>query len=240
MTDRRSFNDNRVTIKRFSMVSIYAITMGYLESAVVIYLRETMFGNSEQVFPIRFMESQLGRVESIREAATIVMLLTIGYLAGRNIFQKWMFFVYSFAIWDIFYYIFLRIFTGWPNSLGDSDVLFLIPVVWVSPVIAPILISLLLTLTSTILIFLSEKSESLQVSITNIEFFLLGAVAVFYSFTEQIFRILLLQGPKGLEDFAPISFDWLSFSIGFLLMCLAAIKTVKDCYHKIKSEEVVQ
>ncbi|MGO9480426.1 MAG: hypothetical protein ACLP05_01415 [Candidatus Kryptoniota bacterium] len=233
---RKFLEGNGTAMKRLTAVLIYAIAMGYLESAVVIYLRETAFGNSVQVFPLRFMTPQLGQIELIREAATIVMLLTTGYLAGKNTFQKWMFFVYSFAVWDIFYYIFLRIFTGWPHSFGDFDVLFLIPVIWISPVAAPILISLLLTLTSIILISLSGKSENLRISITGSVLFLSGAAAAFYSFAEQSIRILVLQGAKGLEGIAPVSFDWISFSIGFLLMCLAAIKIITDCFERINSD----
>jgi len=234
--EQTSFSRNKSIIKRYSAVSIYAVAMGYLESAVVIYLRETAFGNSTQVFPLAFLEPRLGQIEFIREAATIVMLLIIGYLAGRNIFQKWMFFVFSFAVWDIFYYLFLAIFTGWPNSFGDFDVLFLIPVVWISPVAAPMLISLLLTLTSTILIFISENSNGIVISLTNFGIFVLGAAVDFYSFTEQSFRILISQGIKGMEGLTPVSFDWLSFIIGFLIMCLSATMIVGDCYRKMKAE----
>ncbi len=107
--------ENGVTAGKFAAVSIFSIAMGYLESAVVIYLRENVFGNSMQVFPIRFIEPQLGGIEFVREAATIIMLLSVGYLAGRNRFQHSLFFVYAFAVWDIFYYIFLKLFTGWPG-----------------------------------------------------------------------------------------------------------------------------
>lgn len=210
--------------------------MGYLESAVVIYLRQTAFGNSVQVFPVRFLEPQLAGIEFVREAATIIMLLAVGYLAGRNRFQQFTFFVYSFALWDIFYYLFLKIFTGWPGSLGDFDVLFLIPVIWISPVICPILISLLLTITSTILIFLSAESDYLKIAMSAPLVFLLGSAIDFYSFTEQIFRILSYQGPKGLENFSPTSFDWPLFLIGYIFICISAIKTVMDCYHGMTSK----
>ena len=222
-------------IGRLLAVLIYSIAMGYLESAVVIYLRETAFGNSVQVFPLAFLEPDLGRIEFIREAATIVMLLAIGYLSGKNIFQKSMFFIFSFAVWDIFYYLFLLIFTGWPSSLTDFDVLFLIPVVWLSPVCAPILISLLLTTTSMILILMSEKSDvSFQLSLSGLAVFSFGAAIDFYSFTEQSFRILISRGIKGLAGFMPTSFDWTSFWLGFLLMCLAAAKIIIDCRRTMK------
>ena len=148
------------TLRRFAAVTIYAIAMGYLESAAVIYLRQTAFGNSVQVFPVRFLDPQLGGIEFVREAATIIMLLMVGYLPGRSRLQQSMFFVYSFAVWDILYYLFLKIFTGWPRSFGEFDVLFLIPVIWISPVICPILISLLLAVSATILIFLSESTDA--------------------------------------------------------------------------------
>jgi hypothetical protein len=233
-------NENGVVFRKFAAVTSYAIAMGYLESAVVIYLRQTAFGNPVQVFPIRFLAPQLGVVEFVREAATIIMLLVIGYLAGKNRFQRSMFFIYSFAIWDIFYYLFLRMFTGWPASFADFDVLFLIPVIWVSPVICPILISLLLTMTSTILILLSTKREDLRVNPVNLELLLLGSAILFYSFTEQILRVLCYHGPKGLEHFTPVVFDWSLFSIGFLILCITAMKTVKECFHKVRSDDAAE
>ena len=240
--DRIESKGNETAVRKFIAVTIYAIAMGYLESAVVIYLRQTAFGSSPngslqdfQVFPIRFLEPKLGAVEFVREAATIIMLLAVGYLAGKNRFRQIMFFVYSFAVWDIFYYMFLRLFTGWPSSLGDFDVLFLIPVIWVSPVVCPILISLLLTFASAILIFLSTKSENVRINTINLCFFLLGSGIEFYSFTGQIFRILFQQGPKGLETFSPTSFNWPLFFVGYLLLCISAIKTIRDFYHKMTS-----
>jgi hypothetical protein len=233
-TDLHGHLHSKKTPRRFLAVLTYSIAMGYLESAVVIYLRETAFGNLSQVFPFRLMQTQIGYVEIIREAATIVMLLTIGYLAGKTTFQKSMYFIFAFSIWDIFYYFFLAIFTGWPRSLGDFDVLFLIPVVWIGPVVAPVLISILLTLTSTVLIFVSERSDHLKLRATNIVIFLAGALMAFYSFTEQIFHILLSKGARGLIGYTPTSFDWITFSIGFSIMSASSIKTVTECYRKLK------
>jgi len=227
---------NKAVVGRFAAVLIYAIAMGYLESAVVIYLRETAFGNTVQFFPLAFMEPRLGQIEFIREAATIVMLLTIGFLAGKNIFQRCMFFVFSFAVWDIFYYLFLLIFTGWPSSLSDFDVLFLIPVIWISPVAAPVLISVLLATTSTILIFMSEATAfKCRLSSIGIRIFIIGAAIDFYSFTEQSFRILFTRGIKGLEGFTPVSFDWLLFWIGFLLMSAATAMIIMECHQGLKT-----
>lgn len=227
-------------MKRIAAISIYSAAMGYVESAVVIYIRKMASGNPAQVFPLKYMEPNLGLLEIGREAATIVMLLAVGYLAGRNRLQKWMFFLYSFAIWDIFYYVILRIAIGWPSSIFDFDVLFLIPVIWISPVLSPILISFLIVVGSLTLISISERSDDVRIGILNLLIFLLGSVAVFYSFTEQVFHILLSVGPKGIEHFTPTSFDWLLFTVGYFIMCLSAVKTIKDCYHKMKSGRVIQ
>ncbi len=208
--------------------------MGYVESAVVIYLRNMASGNPGQIFPLKFMEPNLGFLEIGREAATIVMLLAVGYLAGRNRLQKWMFFIYSFAIWDMFYYIILKITIGWPSSLLDFDVLFLIPVIWIGPVITPILISLLLVIGSLAIISVSERSSDVQIGTLNLWLFVLGCVTVFYSFTWQTFHILITVGPKGIQHFTPRSFDWLSFMIGYLIMCLSTAKTIRDCLYNSK------
>ena len=227
---------------KLTAVTIYAIAMGYLESAVVIYLRQGMFGDLIQVFPLKFMAPQIAGIELAREAATILMLLIVGYISGRNRLQQWMYFIYAFAVWDIFYYVILKILTGWPNSFLDFDVLFLIPVIWISPVLCPVLIALLLISVSIILILLSEKSSgntfsegTLKITPVNLGLFVAGSTIDFYSFTEQIFRILLDQGPKGLENFTPTSFNWPIFFIGYLILFISAIRIVTD-YHKMLSE----
>ncbi len=108
--------------------------------------------------------------------------------------------------------------------------------IWVSPAICPILISLVLLATSTILIFVGAKCEDFRVNPVNSGLLLLASMILFYSFTEQILRVLYYQGQKGLEHFSPVAFDWSMFSIGFLILCVAAVKTVNDCFHGLSSD----
>ncbi len=237
MSEHKFSDRHSPTITRVSAITIYAIAMGYLESAVVVYLRQSVFGNSAQVFPVQFLQPQLARVEFAREAATIIMLSAIGILAGKNRLQRLMFFIFAFSIWDIFYYVFLKLITGWPASFTDFDVLFLIPVMWIGPVLCPILISTLLTFSSLFLVFSTENSVGPRIGAGNILLFLLGSLIVFYSFTENIFRILVENGPKGLESYTPESFKWLIFSIGFLAMSISAVKTIADRRHKRTSQD---
>ncbi len=223
-------------MKKLTAVTVYSIAMGYLESAVVIYIREMIFGDALQVFPLTMLEPRLAILEVGREAATIVMLAVIGYLAGKDRLERWMMFIYSFAVWDIVYYIALRIVVGWPVSLLTPDVLFLIPVVWIGPVIAPVMISILLAAASLSLLSIKSKFPGTGIRSRNIWFFLAGCVLVLYSFTVEIFHILLTEGPKGLENYTPKTFDWVLFIAGYLVMLAAVIKTIIESYHKMRSD----
>ena len=91
--------------------------------------------------------SQLPRslltVEVCREAATLVMLMSVAVLAARHFRERWAIFLWCFAIWDASYYAGLWATIGWPQSLTTSDVLFLIPVPWMAQVWFPLLVCLL-------------------------------------------------------------------------------------------------
>src|SRR5215510_11378331 len=130
----RDMNNGR----RWLVVVTYAAAMAWVESAVVFYLR-TMVDRLEpyQPNPLPFATG-FGLAEVVREFATIVMLLTVGILAGRTWRSRLGYFAIAFGVWDIFYYVYLKILCGWPHSLFDWDVLFLIPVPWWGPILAPV------------------------------------------------------------------------------------------------------
>ena len=96
------------------------------------------------------MQGVLGQVELVREAATLVMLVTVGMLAGRTRRAQAGYAAIAFGVWDIFYYLFLRIIGGWPRSLFDWDILFLLPLPWWGPVLAPVSIALLMIIEGTL------------------------------------------------------------------------------------------
>src|SRR5437899_5394556 len=113
--------------RRWFIVAIYAIAMAWVESAVVFYLR-TMIDRIEpyQPRPLPIIGG-FGRAEVIREAATMMMLLTVGMLAGRHWRSRLGFTAVAFGFWDIFYYVFLKWLCAWPHSLFDWDILCLLP-----------------------------------------------------------------------------------------------------------------
>ncbi len=134
----------RATLPRFLAVVGYAVGMAYVESASVLYLR-TIYGGVDPVGPRSTPFDPLPDflwVEVGREAATLVMLGAVGWLAGRGWAGRSGGFLVAFGVWDIFYYVFLWVFAGWPPSLLALDVLFLIPLPWWGPVIAPVLVAL--------------------------------------------------------------------------------------------------
>jgi hypothetical protein len=132
-------------------VLVYAVAMAYLESAAVLYLR-TIYGGVDPVGPRHPAFNPLPDfvwIEIGREAATMVMLASVAYLAASTSLARIGAFCLAMGTWDIFYYVFLWLFAGWPGSLLAPDVLFLIPLPWWGPVVAPVAIALLIAAAGT-------------------------------------------------------------------------------------------
>ena len=117
-------------MRKFISLTFFGIAMGFVEAAVVVYLREIIYPEGF-CFPLKEIPSNLLFVETAREVATIIMLIAIALLAGRTLDEKISYFLYSFGIWDIFYYIWLKVTLNWPPSLLTKDILFLIPLLTV-------------------------------------------------------------------------------------------------------------
>ena len=130
---------NPVRNKTF-WVAIFSIAMANLEAAVVVYLRR-MYGIHDLMLQIPPFDPQMAAIELGRELATLIMLLSVGWIAGRKLQSRLGFSFLTFGLWDIFYYIWLCIFIGWPQSLLETDILFLLPLPWWGPVLSPVLIA---------------------------------------------------------------------------------------------------
>jgi hypothetical protein len=129
--------------RRIVWLIIFAVAMAYVESAVVVYLR-TIYYPQGFSFPLVLLPPGMVAIEIGREAATLVMLLGVAMLAGADRWDRIAVFCVAFGVWDIAYYIWLWVFLRWPPSLFTWDVLFLIPVPWVGPVVAPVIVSVVL------------------------------------------------------------------------------------------------
>ncbi len=124
-------------------LALYAAAMAYVEAAVVVYLRR-LFHPEGFRFPLQPIPHELALTEIGREAATLAMIASVAWLGGSSKPQRWGAFCLVFGVWDILYYASLKVLIGWPESLLDPDILFLIPSPWVGPVIAPVGVSVLL------------------------------------------------------------------------------------------------
>ncbi len=125
-------------IRRPLWVALYAIAMAAVESAVVVYLRALHGGAEPLSVLLHEIPDRLVAIEVGREAATLVMIVAVAAIAGSNVWERFLYFALAFGLWDIFYYVWLWVFIGWPPSLFTWDVLFLIPVPWLGPVLAPV------------------------------------------------------------------------------------------------------
>ncbi|MCK4653336.1 MAG: hypothetical protein KAU01_02705 [Candidatus Cloacimonetes bacterium] len=128
---------------KFISLAIFGIAMAHLEGVVVVYLCKALDFNEDgsninflQKFPKKYL-----LIERTREAATIIMLVVLAILVGNGLLDMIILFLWTFAFWDLFYYVSLYVLIKWPNSLKTIDVLFLIPKPWIAPVWVPISIS---------------------------------------------------------------------------------------------------
>jgi hypothetical protein len=177
------------------LVSVFAIAFAFVESSVVVYLRQIFYPGGF-AFPLNPGITSQIVVEVSREFATIVMLIAMGLIAGTTRWQRFSYFLIGFGVWDIFYYIWLKVILDWPASLFDWDILFLIPIPWIGPVVAPILVSLMMIGGGWLILRREEESGSFRASWTAIALSILGSVAVLLSFVLDTDATLRFQYPK--------------------------------------------
>ena len=128
---------------KLSLLALFGIAMAHLEGVVVVYLRKAlgMLDSESNRESLEKIAPSYLKIEMTREAATIIMLVVIAYLVGSTWIERGVFFLWTFAFWDLFYYLSLYILIKWPPTLRTIDVLFLIPKPWIAPVWFPIGVS---------------------------------------------------------------------------------------------------
>lgn len=217
--------------KKIIWLTIFSIAMGFMETVIVVYLRKLYYPAGFQ-FPLVAMDNGIIKAEFLREAATIIMLLAIGILTGKTVAQKFSFFIYCFAIWDIFYYVFLKVLLDWPESLLTWDILFLIPVPWVGPVIAPCIVSVTMITLAFGIIYFQEKGYATVIKIKDWLFFTVGSALIILSFILEAFSYISLPGNNLATTSVPSHYDWGLFIIGELIIILGMIIYFKRNKHE--------
>ncbi len=210
---------------RWLVVVLYAVAMAWVEAAAVFYLR-TLVHRIEPLQPNPFpIVGGMGSVEVVREAATLVMLLAVGLLAGRSWRSRLGYLAIAFGVWDIFYYVFLRAMCGWPHSLTDWDILFLIPLPWWGPVLAPALISLVMILWGTLVCRFEHRRTRtpLLPELAACGLGVAGIVLGLCVFMEDAIAAAR-QGGEAVRNVLPRSFNWPLFCGALLLMAAPALQ----------------
>ncbi|HET6225568.1 MAG TPA: hypothetical protein VFF27_04760 [Bacteroidia bacterium] len=209
-----------ILTKKITLLAIFSIAMGFMETVIVVYLRKLYYPNGFN-FPLVAMDLDILKAEFLREAATVVMLLAIGILTGKNAAQKFAYFIFSFAVWDIFYYVFLKILLNWPESLFTWDILFLIPLPWVGPVLAPCIISFTMIILALGIVYLQEKGCDMRMKAVDWLSLIAGSLVIIFSFLEDVSKYVIAPD-KGLMSAAvPSSYNWPLFILGEAIIVLA-------------------
>jgi hypothetical protein len=211
-------------VTKLPIVICWAIAFGYVEAAVVEYLRAVYhpIESGGFYFPLQTIEGlrDLGQshvrrlvIELGREASTLIMLAATGFAAGRNFREGFAHFMIAFGIWDIFYYVWLKVFLDWPQSLMTWDLLFLLPVPWVSPVIAPIIISVVMIVSGVLILHYESKGFELRTTAKDWLFLTAGGIVVVTAFCWDHRNI----SSGGM----PESFFWSLFFFGLIVSATA-------------------
>jgi len=216
--------------KKLWYIGIFAVAMAYLESAVVVYLRR-IYNITDLTTSLSRFDSQISSIEVGREVMTLIMLLAVGWTVGKNFQSRVGFAIFTFGLWDIFYYIWLRVFIGWPTSLFNSDLLFLIPLPWWGPVMSPILIALLMMLSGERAVLFAERGTRIHFRPLDWTALTIGVLIILYSFMADSLTLL----PANLEmlsEVKPTAFNWLLYMIGFALVVFSVYRVTRhgeDC-----------
>jgi len=213
------------------LVTLFSIGMAFLESSVVIYLREILYPEGFS-FPLATFTGKIAITEILREVSTLLMLVTIAIIAGRTFSRSFAWFLFSFAIWDIFYYVFLKILIGWPSSLIDWDILFLIPVTWTGPVISPLIVCVIMLGLTSVILYYSYNGVNTKLKPLEWNILVTGALIVVVAFTWDYSGYILekyslsdiwnIPRDSSLLDYAygyiPRRFNWWLFASGNLVI----------------------
>jgi hypothetical protein len=221
---------------RFLWLAVFAVAMGFLEAIVVVYLRELYYPEGFS-FPLKLMSPDLVTIEWIREIATLVMLAGVGIITGRNNLQRLWYALFAFGVWDIIYYVALKLLIGWPASLLTWDLLFLIPVSWLGPVLAPVLNSVTMIMMALLLVAREENGFCVKVRITDWILIFGGALIILYTYLADYSKLIIQSGVLAdgksqeaaeqlvtlITSYTPGNYRWLIFIAGEMLIVAATV-----------------
>jgi len=213
-------------------LSAFAIAMAFLEAAVVVYVRQIYYPEDPRViFPLNMLSPHHLSIEWVREAATLIMIVSVAWLVEKSFMRIFAAFVYIFGLWDIFYYLWLKLSIGWPVSWLEWDILFLIPWVWLGPWIAPALIAALFVVWGG---WVLRSSQSFRFSYLSGSVFFVGASLGLATFLQPA-APFLSQGVDAYSQFMPGEFWWWLFIIAYALMVGSLLLVLRSASFELRS-----
>ncbi len=217
MTDTNSHS----YFPRLIYVFLFSAAIGYVEAMVVVYLRELYYPGGF-TFPLALIPERMIILEVLREASTIVILFSISALSARKFWNRFGYFLIYFGLWDIFYYVWLKAAINWPSSLFDWDILFLIPLPWIGPVIAPVLIALLMIIIGISLTHLFHQGREFKPTAVTWVLAVAATLILLFSFMNDL--------DAGLRQAMPEPYNYWMLVTGLILYTAAYVLS----YRKIK------
>jgi len=213
----------KLFIYKLAWVSFFAVWMAYLESAVVVYLREIYYPEGF-LFPIKLIPTPMALIELGREAATIFMMLAIAFIVAKKAWTRMAYFMFCFGVWDIWYYVWLKIFLNWPESLLTWDLLFLIPAPWAGPVLAPVIVSLSLIIGAIVVLYFEARGITFQLTKWEWIILVIAPILIFISF--------ILEAPIVLKPDIPTFYHWELLIVGEIIGVAILVKAVRRLLEK--------
>jgi hypothetical protein len=163
-------------------LGLFGVSFAYVEAAVVVYLRalyEPLHHRlhpdrgPDDLFPVIRLDQLAAEgpamrrrldIELVRELATLVMLAAVGLAVGRGRRDTFSAFLVAFGVWDIAFYAFLKILIDWPATFWTWDLLFLLPLPWTAPVIAPMIVALSMIVSGVTVLAFEAAGRPLRLS----------------------------------------------------------------------------
>ena len=194
--------------KNLFWLVVWGVSFGYMEAAVVVYLRELYYPEGF-AFPTIIIQDRILLTEVLRETATLLIMWATVYLVYNRLQSRVAAFIILFGIWDIFYYIFLKLLLDWPENMNTWDILFLIPMPWIGPVWAPVLVSIGFIYVGTVILIQNQQKHFLDFDKVFILIELFAALLIIISF--------IMPGRYVIEQSLPTHFPWYLLFIGFFI-----------------------
>jgi len=204
--------------RRILWLTVFGVGFGLVEAAVVVYLRGLIYPEGFAL-PLRPLTADTLYVEMVRELATLVMLAAVGMLTGRSPWGRAAAFGFAFGVWDLVYYMGLKLSLGWPASVAVWDVLFLIPWPWLGPVYAPATAAVLMIIFGAWTLRLEEDGRTLGAGRTTWVLALTGSAILLVTWLGDV--------DASLGGAMPRPYPWALWAVGMLLLAVAGVRFVQ-------------